>query len=531
MLESSYPRAGQNPEACDDGNDVDGDGCSSTCQVEQLAAGQPCTNKKQCLEGSCVGGVCRPITNELIKTPLSVTLERDNRFPTSLATSGSYAFFGGFSPPICDDPGNLDCRFQSTIQVFRKGNAGEGQAWVYHSRIDLEPGQSFMLGGTLKAAADFLAMSGIAGRANGYGIHLYQRKGDQWSKVSQLQIPDSTPRPLGEDFGTIMDMDENRLIVGVPWNPCLVAIFDDGACTLDPMKQKGRVFVFERSQDEWKLAHTLFAPGADNSNGFGQAVSLTGSRIVVGESMDPFCERYSEAKDLPICQDSGKVHVFDFDGTAWQHQATLESPAVPQDSSFGSSVSHEGSTLVVGAPAEQECCMPPARSGVIPTPRSTVPYAQAGAAHVYTHSSTGWIHHRRLVSAFMRSGSQFGRAVGVRGKRVVVGSSNEHGLCRNGFNAVNAFAQVLVEPSFHCQGSPLETFYFENDAWGRETILFSRFPGGLHPSYARSFEMTPRSVLALDQRCDQAGGLTPPTNLDACSGGALGVFFEFSYDE
>lgn len=529
VLEASNPRPGQPSEACDDGNLRNGDGCSEYCQIEQLAVGQPCTEKPQCLEGSCVEGFCRAITNAVVKTPSSVRLERDSRFPSSLARSGPYAFFGGFSEPLCDDPTNASCGFKSTIQVFREEESGGRQAWVHHRQIDLEPEQSWMLGATLKAGADTLAISGRPWDGDYYGVHLYQRQGEQWVKASRLQVPDSTPRALGEDFGSIIDMDEKRLVVGVPWGPCLVATFDQGACTLDPMKQKGRVFVFERGQDDWKLTNTLYAPGVEVSNGFGRSVSLRGDRLVVGESMHAFCERFPRAKNLSICQGSGSVHIFDFDGGAWQHKTTLEPPVAQQDPSFGSSVSHDGSSLVVGAPAEQECCATQHRSGDVSERRATVPYTRAGAAHVYVETSTGWTHHRRFVSSFLRSDAEFGRAVGLRGKRIVVGSSNQAGLCRLGSNSVNAFDQLFSPPGYRCQGSPLETFYFEGGAWGRETILVSSIRGGSKLGFAGSFEITQRSVLALDEACEQAGGVSS-SDSDVCSGGAVGAFFEFSYD-
>ena len=45
-------------ETCDDGNTVNGDGCSATCQVETCTSSAQCNDSNPCTTDACVGGVC-----------------------------------------------------------------------------------------------------------------------------------------------------------------------------------------------------------------------------------------------------------------------------------------------------------------------------------------------------------------------------------------------------------------------------------------------------------------------------------------
>jgi cysteine-rich repeat protein len=52
IIESSYG------ETCDDGNTINGDGCSSECKYETRTQGTYCSNGLQCVTGYCVDNVC-----------------------------------------------------------------------------------------------------------------------------------------------------------------------------------------------------------------------------------------------------------------------------------------------------------------------------------------------------------------------------------------------------------------------------------------------------------------------------------------
>jgi drug/metabolite transporter superfamily protein YnfA len=134
-------------------------------------------------------------------------------------------------------------------------------------------------------------------------------------------------------------------------------------------------------------------PDSGPEEAFGSSVSMSGCTIVTG---------------APVFDGgAGRAYIFEGDGRSCRQVAELDTPPKATSGgfgsalSFGASVAVAGQTIVVGAPG-------------------TV--AQPGRAFVYAEGKSGWQEVAQLSSPDDRPGDNFGAAVAVYGRTIVVGA-------------------------------------------------------------------------------------------------------------
>ena len=145
--------------------------------------------------------------------------------------------------------------------------------------------------------------------------------GSQWTQWGQA-LDGEAP---GDQFGSsvALSANGNNLAVGAPYN--------DGS---GPDAGHVRVYVFDGSQ--WtKRGQNVDGRAAGDEFGWRVAMSADGNMIAVG---------------YPDGSDSGSVHVFLFDGSAWMQRGQCLFGEIPGDG-FGGSValSSDGNVIAVGA--------------------------------------------------------------------------------------------------------------------------------------------------------------------------------------
>jgi PGF-CTERM protein len=151
--------------------------------------------------------------------------------------------------------------------------------------------------------------------------------------------------------------------------------------------ETGAAYVFEKDGGSWSRKTMLAADDGESADSFGRAITVSndGATAVVGASGD---EEYR-----------GAAYVFGASGGSWSQQAKL----VAEDSAgdfVGSSlsVSNDGSTVVVGAPQDDD-------------PNGQ----QAGSAYVFERSSGSWSQGAKLAAEDGGREDQFGGAVSLSG--------------------------------------------------------------------------------------------------------------------
>jgi uncharacterized protein (TIGR03437 family) len=121
---------------------------------------------------------------------------------------------------------------------------------------------------------------------------------------------------------------------------------------------------------------------------FGQSVAISGNTAIVGASF--------------AGGQTGAAYVFVFSNGAWSQQAKLTVVGGSSADLFGTSVSLDGQTAVIGASGNN---------------------TTQGAAYIFTGSGSIWNQQVKLTATDGATGDQFGISVSVSGATVLVGAS------------------------------------------------------------------------------------------------------------
>jgi hypothetical protein len=149
----------------------------------------------------------------------------------------------------------------------------------------------------------------------------------------------------------------------------------------------GAVYVFTKVSNVWVQSAELLASDGVAGDAFGRSVAISGSTVVVGAyGRNAF---------------TGAAYVFKNTPSGWVQTAILTGSDSTDHNTFGQSVGISGSRIIVGADEADDL---------------------AGAAYVFTNSSTGWTQSAKLVASDGAGGELFGHAVGISGTTAVVGA-------------------------------------------------------------------------------------------------------------
>jgi hypothetical protein len=356
-----------------------------------------------------------------------------DQFGFSLDMSGDRMAVGAaYRDEACP---TLPCTNSGAVYLFRY----DGNTWVPDetqpkvTASDAAPNDQFgwsiaMDGDTLAVGAPF-KNEGAPGSG---AVYLFKHDGSTW--VPDEQRPKLTaPKPtIFENFGFSIDIADDKLVVGahgtdtvyvynrehngdwvqeiIPLPPPLqptslvgysVAI-DEGflvAGAPDPVFGSSAAYVFDGS--DW-----VPLPAPPEKKFLGGCIDINGDTVVVGSpsSLHPF----APAVDI------GSVHVFKLDGGSW----VKEDISIPAADGFGSSVTIDGNTLVVGAPFDE-----------VEHPVSKIEVEDAGRAYVFQHKNDEWVLQTQLIAgdpsdpeAEPIQGDRFGWSVVLAGRTVAAGT-------------------------------------------------------------------------------------------------------------
>ncbi len=151
----------------------------------------------------------------------------------------------------------------------------------------------------------------------------------------------------------------------------------------------GQAFVYTEASNTWTEKATLSGTGAIASAFFGYAVDVDAGTIAVGAALDGKTAGSTTTK-------SGAVYVFTGSGASWTQQQRLAGSDTVANARFGTDVSVEGDTLVVGAPS----------------------IATTGAVYVFTRTGTTWTERTKIVPA---GSALAGAAVALSAGRLFIG--------------------------------------------------------------------------------------------------------------
>lgn len=202
-------------------------------------------------------------------------------------------------------------------------------------------------------------------------VHVYQRIDGEWSVQFKISAIDGE---IGNGFGASMTTDEDAILIGAParedergaayffkksddgsWSQkaqlvlsdtsrkgslgSSVALSGDLAFLGAPGETDGNgaVYVFGKTESgSWNQQQRLANPDTTQGIGFGSALEVDGSKLLVGAP-----------------EEGGAVHVYrSGDEGLWKKEGTLSSDQVADNARFGSTLGVFNNKILVGAPRE-----------------------------------------------------------------------------------------------------------------------------------------------------------------------------------
>ena len=233
---------------------------------------------------------------------------------------------------------------------------------------------------------------------------------NNWGEVAILRASDAQE---GDNFGWSVSISNDIIVVG--------AHLEDGGVG-DSTSEAGAAYVYERHHggtNNWGEVAILRASDAQENDNFGGAVSISGNTIIIGATVE-------DGGVGDSTSEAGAAYVYErhHGGTNnWGEVAILRASDAQAGDNFGSSVSINGDTLVVGAAFEA--------GGV------GDPIPEAGAAYVYERHQGGtnnWGEVTILRASDAQAGDNFSAgdaALSLSNDTVVVGAWQEAGGTAN----------------------------------------------------------------------------------------------------
>jgi len=334
------------------------------------------------------------------------------------------------------DGGNNSLKGSGAAYVFMRFGLTWGQeAYLKasHPDEDDEFGSAVAISGnlaTVGAPFERSDATGINGNAldnslkDAGAAYVFVRTGDlvgSWSPALYLKASNTDAYDV---FGSAIAMDGTTIVVGAPFEDSVVANPDGvgGDEQDDSAFSAGAAYVFRLKGEIWVQDAYLKAATPESYNNFGEAVAMSGARIVVGaprESSDATGVNGDEAND--DAQYSGAAYVFRRDGNVWSREAFLKASNTTSEDRFGTAVAIDGERIAVGAPREDS------NAFGINGDQASEDMTQAGAAYSFVFDGATWSQDAYLKASSPDVVDWFGEALAVSGDDVLVSTPYEDG--------------------------------------------------------------------------------------------------------
>jgi len=307
-----------------------------------------------------------------------------DRFGRSVAISGDTVIVGAYTE---DGVGS----WHGAAYVFER-NQGGADSWGEVTKLtasdgadDDRFGTSVTISGDTVVVGAYYEDGAGSDRGAAYVFERNQGGADSWGEVTKLTASDGAD---DDWFGTSVAISGDTVVVGA---------FREGG-------DRGAAYVFERNQggaDSWGEVTKLAASDAENGDGFGFSMAISGDTVVVGA-----------IEEDGAGSSRGAAYVFVTADGQWKEVAIPRASDAEDDDYFGRSVAISGDTVVVGAAGEDG-------AGSL-----------SGAAYVFERNQGGadaWGEVAKLAASDGWLYDYFGTSVAISGDTVIVGATGEDG--------------------------------------------------------------------------------------------------------
>ena len=274
---------------------------------------------------------------------------------------------------------------------------------------------------------------------------------ENWRLIDELSSTSST-----DSFGRHILLKDDTLIISAHKDDALG-------------KNSGAVYLYQKDTSfkphQWIQVAKLTAPDAQAKDRFGQAIALTNDALYIG---------------APNHQ-KGKVYIFTQNASKqWKMTDSIVSTD-PQALQFGSAISIDQGTLVIGAPstdAKEPSDEAKSRSlarFAISKGDTIDPGIESGAIYVYEKKEDKWQQTARLGASNRESGDGLGQQVTIQDNTIFASLSSKDVWDELGAGAVYTYKKV-------------------NNEWHENTALTAK-PAQLNALFGENFSVLDKHIL------------------------------------
>jgi choice-of-anchor B domain-containing protein len=201
--------------------------------------------------------------------------------------------------------------------VFERDGSG---SWVEKQRLEPELGEAGNRFGIRLARQDGTLLVSATRADEGTGaIYIFTNEEGTWTETGRLETSDRSP---ADSLGTGLAIDGDWILVGT--------IAQNGA--------RGATYAFRRQGQDW-LEHSKIVPeGVEQEARFGSEIALSDGRALIAAPSGG--------------GGTGTVYAYQYDAASdrWQAQGQLQAPALEEQAGFGTEIELVGPLALVGAP-------------------------------------------------------------------------------------------------------------------------------------------------------------------------------------
>jgi hypothetical protein len=291
----------------------------------------------------------------------------DDLFGQEVAISGDSLIVGAYqesgSSTIVNGP-NDDLASQAGAAYIFVRNAGvwTQQAYLkaFNAAIEDNFGISVDIDGDTALVGAYNEDSnatGVGGNGgnntspNSGAAYTFKRNAGIWTADAYLKASNTGDADL---FGASVAIDGNVAAVSaIREKSAATGVNGDEAN--DSLSMAGAVYVFRNTAGVWSQEAYLKASNTDSNDEFGHDIALSGNRIAVASFQEESASTVSDTGgDDNSAENAGAVYVFSKTGATWAQDSYLKAFNAAESDFFGFSIGLDGSTVVSGAPFEDE---------------------------------------------------------------------------------------------------------------------------------------------------------------------------------